>query len=76
MTIVNTARISTWIGATDSTIIYTPVMTTVECLCPLRGADRMCPGSTITGAHMAMSEGPQSTQGNLGVMRDLFSYKI
>ena len=73
--IVDTARISTWIAATDSMIIGTPVMTSVECLRPLRGADHTCLGGMMTGARMVMSGELQSTQERLGLMRDRFSYK-
>ena len=60
----------------SSMIIDSAVMTAIECLRPLRGADRTCPGSMMTGARIGMSGGSQSTQESPGLMRGQFLYKV
>ena len=56
-------------------IIDTPVMTTVECLCPLRGVVYMCPGGMMIGACMVVNREFQSTQESLGSMRGQSLYR-
>ena len=71
-----TDRISTWGGATGSMIIGIPVMTTVECLRPLRGAGHMRPDGMMIGARMVTNGDFQSTQESLGSMRGHSSCKV
>ena len=70
------AKSSTWVGTTSSTIIGSTMMTVVECLRPLRAADRMCPGNMMRGARTTMSGGSQSTQESQGLMRGQSSFKV
>ena len=76
MKIMVTAKISTLVAATGSLIPDILMMTTVECLHPLRGADHSRPGSMMKGAHTVMSGGSQSTHESQGVMRGRFSFKV
>ena len=70
------AKGSTWVGTTSRTIIGSTVMTAVECLRPLRGANHMCPGIMMIGARTAKSGGGQSTQENQGLMQGQFFCKV
>ena len=57
-------------------IISSAVMTAVECLHPLRGADHSHAGSMIKGSRTAMSGGSQSTQESQDFMRGRSSFKV
>jgi hypothetical protein len=67
--IVVITRISTWVEATGNLTLDTTVMTTVECLHPLRGVAHTRLGGMMTGARMAMSGGSQSTHECPGLMQ-------
>ena len=67
---------SIWVGAMSSMIIDSAVMTAVECLRPLRGADHMCPGNMMTGTRAAVSGGSQSTRESQDLMRGRSSFKV
>ena len=67
--IVVIAKTSTLAEATGSLILDITVMTTVECLRPLRGVVRTCPGGMMIGTPMVMNEELHSTQESLGSIR-------